>query len=35
MIKLQLQNDFFTYSKKIYTIEIYVIIFVYIVSKIF
>lgn len=33
--QLQLQDDFFAYAKKIYTIEICVIIFVYIVSKIF
>ena len=33
--QLQLQDDFFTYARKIYTIEICVIIFVYIVSKIF
>ena len=33
--QLQLQDDFFAYARKIYTIEICVIIFVYIVSKIF
>ena len=33
--QLQLQNDFFAYSKKIYTIEIAVIIAVYIISKVF
>ena len=33
--QLQLQDDFFTYARKIYTIEICVIIFVYIVSKVF
>lgn len=33
--QLQLQDDFFAYAKKIYTIEICVIIFVYIVSKVF
>ena len=33
--QIQLQNDFFAYSKKIYTIEIAVIIAVYIISKVF
>jgi hypothetical protein len=33
--QVQLQNDFFTYSRKIYTIEISVIIAVYIISKVF
>ncbi|MDY0052158.1 MAG: hypothetical protein RBR65_06405 [Aliarcobacter sp.] len=33
--QIQLQNDFFTYSKKIYTIEISVLIGVYIISKVF
>ena len=33
--QLQLQNDFFAYSRKIYTIEISVIIAVYIISKVF
>ena len=33
--QLQLQNDFFAYSRKIYTIEIAVIIAVYIISKVF
>lgn len=33
--QLQLQDDFFAYARKIYTIEICVIIFVYIVSKVF
>lgn len=33
--QIELQNEFFTYSKKIYTIEISVIIAVYIISKVF
>ncbi|MBP9597344.1 MAG: hypothetical protein KBE24_11285 [Fusobacteriaceae bacterium] len=33
--QIQLQNDFFTYSRKIYTIEISVLIGVYIISKVF
>jgi hypothetical protein len=33
--QVQLQNDFFTYSRKIYTIEISVLIGVYIISKVF
>ena len=33
--QLELQNEFFAYSKKIYTIEISVIIAVYIISKVF
>ena len=33
--QVELQNDFFVYARKIYTIEICVLIFVYIVSKIF
>ena len=33
--QIQLQNDFFAYSRKIYTIEIAVIIAVYIISKVF
>ena len=33
--QIQLQNDFFTYSRKIYRIEISVLIGVYIISKVF
>lgn len=33
--QVELQNDFYKYAKKIYTIEISVLIFVYIISKIF
>ena len=33
--QLELQNEFFAYAKKIYTIEISVIIAVYIISKVF
>ena len=33
--QIQLQNDFFTYSRKIYTIEISVLIGVCIISKVF
>ena len=33
--QVELQNDFFTYSRKIYTIEISVLIGVYIISKVF
>ena len=33
--QLEMQNDFFAYSRKIYTIEISVIIAVYIISKVF
>ena len=33
--QIELQNDFFVYAKKIYTIEISVIIAVYIISKVF
>jgi hypothetical protein len=33
--QVQLQNDFFAYSRKIYIIEISVIIAVYIISKVF
>lgn len=33
--QIELQNDFYAYAKKIYTIEISVIIAVYIISKVF
>ena len=33
--QIELQNEFFAYAKKIYTIEISVIIAVYIISKVF
>lgn len=33
--QVELQNEFFAYARKIYTIEISVLVFVYIVSKIF
>ena len=33
--QVELQNEFYTYAKKIYTIEISVIIAVYIISKVF
>ena len=33
--QLELQNEFFVYAKKIYTIEISVIVAVYIISKVF
>jgi hypothetical protein len=33
--QVELQNDFFLYARKIYTIEISVIIVVYIISKVF
>jgi hypothetical protein len=33
--QIQLQNDFFTYSRKIYIIEISVLIGVYLISKVF
>ena len=33
--QLQLQDDFFAYARKIYTIEISVIVAVYIISKVF
>ena len=33
--QIELQNDFFIYARKIYTIEIMVLISVYIISKVF
>ncbi|QKE26917.1 putative membrane protein [Arcobacter aquimarinus] len=33
--QIELQNDFFVYAKKIYTIEIMVLVLVYIISKVF
>ena len=33
--QIELQNEFFVYAKKIYTIEISVIVAVYIISKVF
>lgn len=33
--QVELQNDFFAYARKIYTIEISVIVAVYIISKVF
>jgi hypothetical protein len=33
--QIELQNEFYAYAKKIYTIEISVIIVVYIISKVF
>ncbi|RXJ83158.1 hypothetical protein [Arcobacter cloacae] len=33
--QIELQNDFFVYARKIYTIEIMVLVLVYIISKVF
>lgn len=33
--QIELQNDFFVYARKIYTIEIMVLVSVYIISKVF